>query len=73
MTLGPRMPTPFRLVPKTTSVQTTIVVSLTFPHYNAQMLFVLISDVEKVRTPFVDDARIPDIQYVIRGGRVVRK
>nr|CAN76542.1 hypothetical protein VITISV_037553 [Vitis vinifera] len=59
------------LVPKTTSVQTTIVVSLTFPHYNAQMLFVLISDVEKVRTPFVDDARIPDIQYVIRGGRVV--
>ena len=44
---------------------------LTFSHYNAQMPFVLIPDVEKVWTPYVDDAHILDIQYVIRWGRVV--
>ena len=65
------MPTPFILVPKTTSVQMTTIVTLTFPHYNAQMPFVLILDVEKVQTPYVDDAHILDIQYVIRWGRVV--
>ena len=73
VTLGHRMPTPFRLVPKAASIQTTTVVSLTFPHYSAQTSFVLIPDVEEVRTPYVDDVHIPDIQYVIRGGRVVRQ
>ena len=71
--LGPLMPTPFRLVLKAVLVQTTTVVPLTFPHYSAQMPFVLIPDVEEVRTPYVDDVHIPDIQYVIRGGRVVRQ
>ena len=73
MTLGHQMPTPFRLVPEVALVQTTTVAPLTFPHYSAQTPFVLIPNVEKVRTLYVDDARIPDIQYVIRGGRVVRQ
>ncbi|KAL6322368.1 hypothetical protein AAG906_007921 [Vitis piasezkii] len=47
------------------SVQTTTVVPLTFPYYSAQTPFVLILDVEKVRTPYVDDVHIPDIQNVI--------
>ncbi|RVW87092.1 hypothetical protein CK203_048334 [Vitis vinifera] len=70
VTLGHQMPTPFRLVPEVALVQTTTVAPLTFPHYSAQTPFVLIPNVEKVRTLYVDDARIPDIQYVIRGGRV---
>ena len=73
VTLGHQMPTPFRLVPEVALVQTTTVAPLTFPHYSAQTPFVLIPNVEKVRTLYVDDARIPDIQYVIRGGRVVRQ
>ena len=73
VTLGPRMPTPFRLVPEVASIQTTTVVPLTFPHYSAQTSFVLVPDVEEVRTPYVDDVHIPDIQYVICGGRVVRQ
>ena len=35
VTLGPRMPTPFRLVPEAVSLQTTTVVPLTFPYYSA--------------------------------------
>ena len=73
VTLGSRMPIPFRLVLKATSVQTTTVVSLTFPYYSAQTPFVLISDVEELLTPYVDDVHIHDIQYVICGGRVVQQ
>ena len=73
MTLGHQMPTPFRLVPEVALVQTTTVAPLTFPHYSAQTPFVLISDVKEVHTPYVDDVHIPNIQYVIHGGRVVRQ
>ena len=69
--LGPRMPTPFKLVPEAASVQTITVEPLTFPHYSAQTPFVLISDIKEVHTPYVDDVHIPNIQYVIHGGRVV--
>ena len=48
VTLGPRMPTPFRLVPEAASVQTTTVEPLTFSHYSVQMSFVLIPDIEEV-------------------------
>ena len=55
MTLGPQMSTPFRLVPKAALVQTTIVKPFTFPHYSVQMPFVLISCVDEVQTPYIDD------------------
>ena len=73
VTLGPRMPTPFRLVPDVTSIQLTIVKPLIFPCYSVQTLFVLIPDVDEVHTPYVDDVHTPNIQYVIHGGRVVRQ
>ena len=73
VTLGPRMPILFRLVPEEASVQTTTVEPLTFPHYSVQMLFVLIPDVDEVQAPYVDDVHTSDVQYVIRGGRVVRQ
>ena len=72
VTLGPRMPILFRLVPEEASVQMATVEPLTFPHYNVQMLFVLIPDVDEVQAPYVDDVHTSDVQYVIRGGRVVR-
>ena len=72
VTLGPQMPTPFRLIPDVTSVQSTTVEPLTFPCYSVQTPFVLISDVDEVHTPIVDDVHTPDIQYVICGGKVVR-
>ena len=73
VTLGSRIPTPFRLVLEAASVQTTTVVPLTVSYYSAQTSFVLIPDVEEVLTPYVDDVHIPDIQYVIRGGRMVQQ
>ena len=73
VTLGPRMPIPFKLVPEVASVQTATVEPLTFPHYSVQMLFVLIPDVDEVQAPYVDDVHTSDVQYVIRGGRVVRQ
>ena len=73
VTLGLQMPTPFKLVPEATSVQTATIEPLTFPHYSAQMPFVLIPNVEEVQTPYVDDIHILDIRYVIHGGRVVRQ
>lgn len=73
ISLGPRMPTPFRFVPEVTSVQLTMVKPLIFSRYNVQTPFVLIPDVDEVQTPYVDDVHIPDIQYVIRRGRVVRQ
>ncbi|KAL6325022.1 hypothetical protein AAG906_022112 [Vitis piasezkii] len=66
VTLGPQMPTLFKLVLEAASVQTTIVAPLTFPYYNAHTPFVFIPDVEEVRTPYVDDVHIPDIQYEVK-------
>ena len=71
MTLGPWMPTLFKLVPDVTSVQSTIVEPLIFPCYSFQTPFVLIPDVDEVHTPYVDDVHTPDIQYVIHRGKVV--
>ena len=73
MTLGPQMPVPFRLVPEAASIQTVIVKPLIFPYYSVQTPFVLIPDVDEVRAPYVDDSHTSDIQYVIRGGRVVQQ
>ena len=73
VTLSPRMPTLFRLVPEVTSVQTPTVEPLTFPYYSVQTPFLLIPNVEEVQTPYVDDVHTPDVQYVIRGGRIVRQ
>ena len=81
VTLGHWMSTPFRLILEAASVQTTIVKPLTLPHYNAHAPFILIPDVEKVhtlyvdvsQTPYVDNVHTSDVQYVIRGGRVVRQ
>ena len=70
--LGPRMPTPFRLVPDVTSIQLTLVEPLTFPCYSVQTSFVLIPDVDEIHILVVDDVHTPDIQYVICGGKVVR-
>ena len=35
VTLGPRMPVPFRLVPKAASIQMATIEPLTFPYYSA--------------------------------------
>ena len=81
VTLGPWMSTPFRLTPEVASVQTTTIEPLTFPHYSVRTPFVLISNVVEVKTqyvdvsqtPHVDDAHTSNVQYVIRGGRVIRQ
>ena len=81
VTLGPWMSTPFRLTPEVASVQTTTIEPLTFPHYSVWTPFVLISNVVEVQTqyvdvsqtPHVDDAHTSNVQYVIRGGRVIRQ
>ena len=46
--LGPRMSTPFRLVPVAASVQTATVEPSTFPHYSVQTPFVFIPNVDEV-------------------------
>ncbi|WJZ94855.1 hypothetical protein VitviT2T_013680 [Vitis vinifera] len=73
VTLGPRMPAPFRLVPEVASVQAATVEPLILPHYSVQTPFILIPDVEGVQAPYVDDSQTLDIQYVLRGGRVMRQ
>ena len=73
VTLGPRMSTPFRLVQEVASIQTATVEPLTFPHYSVQTPFVLIPDVDEVQTPYIDNVHTSNVQYVIRGGRVVRR
>ena len=72
-TLGPRMLMSFGLVPEVTSVQTATVEPLIFPHYSVQTPFILISDVEKVQAPHVDDSQTLDVQYILQGGRVLRQ
>ena len=73
VTLGPRMSAPFRLVPETASVQTTTIEPLTFTYYCVQMPFILVLDVEQVQTLYIDASQTPDIQYILRGGRVLRQ
>ena len=65
VTLGPRMPAPFRLVPEAASVQTATVQPLILPHYSVQVPFILIPDVEGVQAPHVDDSQTPDVQYIL--------
>ncbi|KAJ9691124.1 hypothetical protein PVL29_013344 [Vitis rotundifolia] len=73
VTLGPRMPAPFRLVPEAASVQAATVEPLILPHYSVQTPFVLIPDVEEVQAPCVEDPQTLDVQYILRGGRVMRQ
>eukprot|EP00261_Vitis_vinifera_P037221 XP_019078464.1 PREDICTED: uncharacterized protein LOC109123373 [Vitis vinifera] len=73
VTLGPRMPAPFRLVPEAASVQAATVEPLILPHYSVRTSFILIPDVAGVQAPYVDDSQTLDIQYVLRGGRVMRQ
>ena len=61
VTLGPWMSTPFRLTPEATSVQTTTVEPLTFPHYSVRTSFVLILDVVEVQTQYVDVSQTPHV------------
>ena len=67
------MPTPFRLVSEAASMQTTTIEPLNFPHYNVQMSFVLVPDIEEVQTPYVDVSQASDIQYILCGGRVLQQ
>ena len=46
---------------------------MTFPHYSVRTPFVLIPDVVESQTQYVDDSQTLDIQYVLRGGRVMRQ
>ncbi|RVW45301.1 Transposon Ty3-I Gag-Pol polyprotein [Vitis vinifera] len=73
VTLGPRMPAPFRLVPEAASVQAATVELLILPHYSVWTPFILIPDVAGVQAPYVDDSQTLDIQYVLREGRVMRQ
>ena len=73
VTLGPRMLVPFRLVPEAASIQATTSEPLTFTRYSVQMPFVLIPDVKEVQAPRVDDSQTLDVQYILRGGRVMRQ
>ncbi|RVW66403.1 hypothetical protein CK203_065265 [Vitis vinifera] len=64
---------PFRLVPEAASVQAPTSEPLTFTRYSVQAPYILIPDVEEVRAPHVDISQTPDVQYILRGGRVVRQ
>ena len=71
VTLGPQMPTPFKLVPEAASVQTTTVEPLIFLDYSVHTSFVLILDVKEVQTLYIDVAQTSDMQYILRGGKVL--
>ena len=73
VTLGSKMPAPFRLVPEPTSVQVAAIKPLILPHYSVRMPFILIPDVEEVQAPCVDDPQTLDVRYILRGGRVMRQ
>ncbi|RVW58843.1 hypothetical protein CK203_101785 [Vitis vinifera] len=73
VTLEPQMPAPFRLVPEAAFVQAATSEPLTFTRYSVQAPYILIPDVEEVRAPHVDISQTPDVQYILRGGRVVRQ
>ena len=70
VTLGPRMPTPFLLVPEAASIQATTSKPLTFTRYSIQTSFILIPNVDEVRAPHIDISQTTDVQYILRGGRV---
>ncbi|RVW27109.1 hypothetical protein VitviT2T_011710 [Vitis vinifera] len=72
VTLGLRMPAPFRLVPEAASVQAATLEPLILPHYNVHAPFILIPNVEEVQAPHVDDSQTLDVHYILRGGRVMR-
>ncbi|KAL6347599.1 hypothetical protein AAG906_026126 [Vitis piasezkii] len=40
---------------------------------SVQTLFFLVPDVEEVQAPHIDDSQAPDVQYILRGGRVLRQ
>ncbi|KAJ9687255.1 hypothetical protein PVL29_015932 [Vitis rotundifolia] len=73
VTLGPQMPAPFRLVPGAASVRAATFEPLILPHYSIRTPFILIPDVEEVQAPCVDDPQTLDVQYILRGGRVMRQ
>ncbi|RVW18920.1 hypothetical protein CK203_102504 [Vitis vinifera] len=73
VTLEPQMPAPFRLVPEAAFVQAATSEPLTFTRYSVQAPYILIPDVEEVQAPHSDDPQTPDVQYILRGGRVVRQ
>ena len=54
-------------------MQTASVEPLILPHYSVQAPFILIPDVEGVQAPHVDDSQTLDVQYILRGGRVMRQ
>ena len=73
VTLGPRMSTPFKLVPEAASVKTATIETLIFSHYSVQTPFVLIPSVDEVQTPYVYNVHTSDVQHVIHEGRVMRQ
>ncbi|RVW65904.1 hypothetical protein CK203_007281 [Vitis vinifera] len=73
VTLEPQIPAPFRLVPEQHLLQAATSEPLTFTRYSVQAPYILIPDVEEVQAPHSDDPQTPDVQYILRGGRVVRQ
>ena len=65
VTLGPRTPAPFRLVPEAASVQAATFEPLILPYYSVRTPFILIPDVEEVQAPHVDDSQTLDVQYIL--------
>ena len=54
-------------------MQTATVEPLILPHYSIQAPLILILDVEGVQAPHDDDSQTLDVQYILRGGRVMRQ
>ena len=67
------MPTPFRLFPEIASVHASIVEPSISTCYSIQTPFVLVPDVEEFQAPHSDDPQTPNVQYILRGGRVLRQ
>ena len=61
MSLGPQVPTPFRLFPKTASVHASIVEPPISTRYSVQTPFVLVPNVEEFQAPHSDDLQTPDV------------
>ena len=61
---GPQTPMPYRLVPNIVTIRFPTLNPMTHSRYTVQAPFIL--------TPSEDQIGLNDIQYVIRGGRVVR-
>ena len=54
-------------------MQTASVEPLILPHYSVRTFFILIPDVEEFQAPRVDDSQTLNVQYILRGGRVMRQ